>query len=113
MTFAGLNSKEYISKKGMSVLKESYIHIFEIDEYLKKLYEQGKIAGFEGRILKSVEDVYDEDLDIDALNDINEGNFPCVWINITYKPEILQESELIGIEEKFALVSLYSYSSSS
>ena len=53
-----------------------------------------------------MEDIYDEDLDIDAINEINQGIFPCIWINITYKPDVLSESDLMAIEKELLLVSL-------
>jgi hypothetical protein len=106
MIFAGLDSKEYIAKKGMANLEDSYKHILLIDNYLEKVYKEKKITGFEYRILKSVEDIYDEDLDIDAINEINQGIFPCIWINITYKPDVLSESDLMAIEKELLLVSL-------
>jgi hypothetical protein len=106
MIFAGLDSKEYIAKKGMANLEDSYKHILLIDNYLENVYKKKKITGFEYRILKSVEDIYDEDLDIDAINEINQGIFPCIWINITYKPDVLSESDLMAIEKELLLVSL-------
>jgi hypothetical protein len=106
MTFAGLDSQEYIAKKSIGDLSESYIQMVAIDEYLKNLYKKQLISGFEYRVLKSESDVYDEDLDIDAVKEISLGTFPCVWINITYKAEFLSKSQLQAIEEKFALISL-------
>jgi hypothetical protein len=106
MIFAGFDSKEYIAKKGRANLEESYKHMVLIGKYLRKVYNQKKITGYEYRILKSVEDIYDEDLDIDAINEINQGIFPCIWINITYKPDVLSESDLMAIEKELLLVSL-------
>lgn len=106
MTFAGLESQEYIAKKGVGDLSGSYTKMLEIDEYLKKLYEKQLIAGFEYRVLKSESDVYEEDLDIDAIKEINLDTFPCVWINITYKPDFFPKSEQLAIEDKFTLISL-------
>lgn len=106
MTFAGLYSQEYIAKKSIGDLSESYTQMAAIDEYLKNLYQKQLIAGFEYRVLKSESDVYDEDLDSDAIKEINSGTFPCVWINITYEAASFPKSQLLAIEEKFALISL-------
>lgn len=103
MIFAGLDSEEYFSRKGMGDLEESYKQMLVIDEYLNKLYDSDKIAGFQYRVIKSIEDVYDEDLDIDIVNKSNDLTFPFIWINITYKPELLQKSELLVIEESLDL----------
>ncbi|KYC35374.1 hypothetical protein WA1_05990 [Scytonema hofmannii PCC 7110] len=106
MTFAELDSQEYIAKKSIGDLSESYVQMLAIDEYLKNLYKKQLIAGFEYRVLKNESDVYDEDLDINAVKKINFGAFPCVWINITYKTGLFPKSEQVAIEEKFALISL-------
>lgn len=106
MTFADLDSQEYIAKKSIGDLSESYIQMLAIDEYLKNLYKKQLIAGFEYRVFKSESDVYDEDLDIEAVKEINSGATSCVWINITYKTELFPKSERVAIEEKFALLSL-------
>ncbi|MBW4507265.1 MAG: hypothetical protein KME64_12230 [Scytonematopsis contorta HA4267-MV1] len=106
MVFAGLESQEYIVKKSIGDLSESYTQMLEIDEYLKNLYEKQLIAGFEYRVLKSESDVREEDLDIDAIKEINRGTFPCIWVNITYKPDFFQKNEQIAIEDKFTLISL-------
>ena len=42
MIFAGFNSKEYIAKKGMANLEDSYKHIVLIDNYLEKVYKKKK-----------------------------------------------------------------------
>jgi len=103
MIFAGLDSKEYIVKKGIGNLEETYKYMLLVDEFLQKLYKKEKIVGFEYRVFKSTEDAYDEDLDIDVIHEINQGNFPCLWINITYKLNVLTESDLMVIEQKLKL----------
>lgn len=47
MTFAGLSSQEYIAKKSIGNLSESYTEIQQIKKYLKNLYEKNLIVGFE------------------------------------------------------------------
>ncbi|BDA74000.1 hypothetical protein CAL7716_081660 [Calothrix sp. PCC 7716] len=106
MTFVGLSSKEYIAKKSIGDLSESHKQILEIKKYLKNLYEKNLIIGFEYMVIKSESDIYDEDLDIDAINKISKGLFPCIWINITYETDFFEKNEQKAIEEKFALISL-------
>ena len=106
MNFAGMKSQEYIAKKSIGDLSESDMEIQEIKKYLKNLYEKNRIVGFEYIVLKSESDIYDEDLDIDAIKEINQGIFPCIWINITYETDFFEKNEQTAIEEKFALISL-------
>ena len=40
---------------------------------------------------------------IDVVNEINQGIFPCIWINITYKPDVLSESDLMATEKELLL----------
>jgi len=40
MIFAGFDSKEYISKKGMANLEDSYKQIVLIDNYLEEVYKK-------------------------------------------------------------------------
>jgi hypothetical protein len=106
MSFAGLSSQEYIAKKSIGDLSESDTEIQDMKKYLKNLYEKNLIVGFEYIVLKSESDIYDEDLDIDAIKEINQGIFPCIWINITYETDFFEKNEQTAIEEKFTLISL-------
>lgn len=106
MIFADFDSKEYIAKKCIGNSEGTYKYMLIIDVFLQKLYKKEEIVGFEYRILKSTEDVYDEDLDIDGIHEINQGVFPCIWINITYKLDVLTESNLMVIEQKLQLLPL-------
>jgi hypothetical protein len=79
--------------------------MLEIKKYLTNLYEKNLIVGYEYIVLKSESDIYDEDLDIDAIKEIHRGIFPYIWINITYETDCFEKNEQTAIEEKFALIS--------
>lgn len=106
MDKVGLSSKEYIASISIGDLSESHKQMLEIKKYLKNLYEKNLIIGFEYMVIKSESDIYDEDLDIDAIRKINQGIFPCIWINITYETNFFEKNEQTAIEEKFSLISL-------
>jgi len=46
MIFAGLDSKEYIVKKGTGNLEETYKYMLLVDEFLQKLYKKRKNSWF-------------------------------------------------------------------
>jgi hypothetical protein len=108
VSYIGLASDEYVSKKPFASPDKAFEMLFRIQAYLKKLYAEAKIAGYFAKVIRSDEDLEYEDLNPEIFNEQNGTIFPSVWVNVTYKysDKAVLEAELNQLNQTFDLVSI-------
>jgi hypothetical protein len=99
-------SREYVSLRGLGHRHECEVLRDELLNWTRKQNAIHQRASIFLRIMLSDEDVEDEvwsEEIIEQIVRLAARRYPFLWLNITYNPETLTESELETVETQYQL----------
>lgn len=98
-----LACREYVTRQGCDTVKAAAAVREAIIKVVHPWVADKRIRGYEVMSVRDEEDIVENDLDGDAIHEATNGEFPFVWINITFDSGKLDTSILRPLERDYGL----------